>query len=193
MERDDFFTQIHKGLRKALFDVTVMAGRTDWDDGASVDALLASWRPLRALLDAHTEHEETFFFALAESKVPGSTAGRADEHLRLDELLHRVGDALETAAASRDQQTGLHAYRALTAFVGAYLPHLLEEETAVMPLLWAQCTDGELAACRGAFLDAMTPDVAVQSREVMLAAMSPGEIAALQARLAAVAGSTSAD
>jgi hypothetical protein len=189
MERDDFFTQIHKGLRKALFDVTVAAGRTDWDDAGAVESLLGTWRPLRALLDAHSEHEDTFFFALAESKLPGSTAARAAEHTALDARLGAVADAIEAAAAARDQALGLHAYRELSGFVGAYLPHLLEEETAVMPLLWAHCTDGELAACRGAFLAAMTPDMMTQSRDVMLAAMSPSEIAALQAKLAAAASS----
>jgi hypothetical protein len=188
MSRDDFFTQIHKGLRKALFDLTIAAGATNWADRVAVEELMAAWTPLHELLLSHSVHEDEHFFPLAESKRPGSTRDRGGEHAMLDALLDSTDEVVRHAAATSDSSDGLAAYRALARFVGAYLPHLDQEETVVMPVIWATTTDEELARTRSRFMASVPPDQLTLSAQLMLAALDPVERADLERRIAAATG-----
>ena len=60
MERDDLYTQIHKVLRKALFDVCVMAGATDFADRGAFGDLRERWDFFDLSLRNHSEHELKF-------------------------------------------------------------------------------------------------------------------------------------
>ena len=54
MQRDDLFTNIHKAIRAGLFDLTVTAGATDWNNPTAVAGFGDTWCRLHALLEAHT-------------------------------------------------------------------------------------------------------------------------------------------
>ncbi len=182
--RDDFFTLIHKALRRELFAVTVEAAALDWADRASAAAFTARWRALEDLLHQHSDHEDRHFFALAESKAPGATAPLSEQHGALERHLVTVGEELEAAAAGNGPLT---VHRSMAAFVGAYLPHLDVEERQLMPLIWATCTDAELAATRAAFMAEMPPQVAAFSLRLMLPAITPRERVEVLARVQATA------
>jgi hypothetical protein len=169
--RDDLFTYIHKALRKGLFDAAVLAGATDWTDAGEVTRFEACWQPLLALLRGHTRHEDDFIVRALESYEPAEYARVADEHCDLDDLLDHVAEAFDGAAASGDMVDGLLAYRDLNRFLAAYLPHLHEEETRIMPKLWEHCTDDQLAATRHAFMATLTPEEASLSLTLMLPAL----------------------
>ena len=83
--RVDLFTDIHKGLRKALFDVATQAGATDWADAQSLGALDASWRPLVELLRCHTEHESNHIFRLLDGTNNAAVA--PDDHRDLNRYI----------------------------------------------------------------------------------------------------------
>src|SRR5437660_2243638 len=97
--RVDLFTDIHKGLRKGLFDVAAQAGATDWTDAQSLAALATSWRPLVELLRCHTEHESHHIFRLLDGTDKVDVAPD-DDHHDLDDLLDDLDErltALQTA------------------------------------------------------------------------------------------------
>lgn len=180
--RDDFFTQIHKAIRWGLFDVAGRLGRIDADDPGAVAEVAASWQRLAGMLRAHTTHEETFIYPLCEAKAPGSTHLRHGEHDELDTMVDALDAAITTLAdPGTTPAVGavLDVGRDLSRFIGAYLPHLLEEELTAMPLLWATCDDTELAACRDAFMACVGPEENLFTLELMFAALDPAELTAV--------------
>lgn len=188
MPRDDLFTHIHKALRKGLFDVTVRAGATDWDDPVDVAALRAQWRPLRTLLDGHTAHEDTHVFRVLDGHDTTVLDAVEADHERLDAALAALDVAMERAVTVPDPVTGLEAYRRLALFVAAYLPHIHAEETTVMASIWAQCTDEEIAVARAGLMAEISPQDRALSLELMLGAVDPATRRALEGAVAAAAG-----
>ncbi|MDQ6616843.1 MAG: hemerythrin domain-containing protein [Actinomycetota bacterium] len=186
-ERDDLFTHIHKALRLALFDITAQAGRTDWADNAEVEALGDQWRPLLALLQAHTGHEDNHILRLLDPYEPATTEPTSEQHRDLDDLLDDLAHRFEAALADPHPSVGLDLYRDLARFVAAYLPHLHDEETRVMARIWDLCRDDEIAATRVAFMADTTPDVTTTSLRYLLPALDRPTRRALIARLAAAA------
>lgn len=175
MRRDDYFIWLHKGLRKGLFDLAVQAGATDWGDQRELAGLALDWNCLLGLLRAHARHERRHLFALLECIRPGSTRSVGADH----EALERDLDALEAefseAVRGPVPAAGLSWYRALADFIADYLPHLVEEETILMPVLWESCDDEELAATRDSFVAEMGSTEVNLSRRLMLASASGPE------------------
>ncbi|WP_067793581.1 hemerythrin domain-containing protein [Actinomadura formosensis] len=169
--RDDLFTHIHKALRSGLFAVTVQAGATDWNDAAEVAGLGERWRRLLALLRSHTEHEDRHILRLLDPYEPGSAEPTEEQHRDLDDLLDDLAGRFEAALAAPDAVTGLGIYRDLARFTTAYLPHLHEEETMIMPRIWAHCDDAEIGAARAAFMAATPPEITATTLELMLPAL----------------------
>lgn len=169
--RDDLFTNIHKALRLALFDVTATVGRTDWDDPEQVAALGATWVPLVELLRSHTAHEEQYIFRLLDRHDPLAVDRAADQHPDLEDLLEHLAGRFEVLLAEPDPGGGLDLYRDLARFVAAYLPHLHDEETRIMGRIWQCCTNEEIAAARAAFMADTTPSVLATSLRYLLPAI----------------------
>ena len=97
--RDDLLTHIHKAIRFGLFDITVSTGRTDWTDPTQVADLDGRWRPLLALLRAHTAHEEDHIFRLLDAGDPGAAGRISDQHRDLDDLLDDLAERFDAMAA----------------------------------------------------------------------------------------------
>ena len=186
MIRDDLFTHIHKALRKGLFDLTVLAGATDWDDPDEVALLGTRWRELHALLEGHTRHEDDHILRLLDGREDErSTASTEEQHRDLDDLLGHVAQQFDAVLAEPDPAAGLALYRDLARFVAAYLPHLHQEETEVMPAIWQRCSDAEIASTRAAFMAELTPQETALSMELMLPALDRRTRAELVRGLAA--------
>ena len=185
MVRDDLFTHIHKALRVALFDVTAMAGRTDWDDGGEVRELGAAWRSVLALLRAHTRHEDDHILRILDAHEPATAQPATEQHHDLDDLLDDLAERFDAVLADPEPAVGLELYRDLARFVAAYLPHLHDEETRVMARIWELCSDDELAATRAAFMADTTPEVMATSMEYLLRAVDGPTRDALLERVAA--------
>jgi hypothetical protein len=185
--RDDLFTHIHKALRLALFELTAQAGRTDWGDPADVEALEATWRPIHALLEAHTSHEDRHILRILDGHDPSVTAAAGEQHRDLDDLLDHLAARFDDVLAAPDPADGLDLYRDLARFVAAYLPHLHDEETRIMPAIWEACSDDEIADVRAAFMADTAPDVMETSMRYLLAALDQPTRTLLLARAAAPA------
>ena len=185
--RDDLFTHIHKALRKGLFDLSVATGSTDWTVPAEVAALAEQWRPLVDLLRSHTVHEDKHILRILDAHVPDATEAATSEHRDLDDLLDDLDARFEAACAAPSAALGLELYRDLNRFIAAYLPHLHEEESTLMPLVWAECTDDEIAATRAAFMAELTPEETALSMQLRLPALDGSTRRHLLERLGAPA------
>jgi hypothetical protein len=169
--RDDLFTHIHKALRLGLFDLTVRAGRTDWSQPSEVGDLGARWRPLLALLRAHSEHEDDHILRILDKHDPHSTEAAADQHKDLEDLLENLAERFDAIERDGETAAGLALYRDLARFIAAYLPHLHDEETRIMDRIWACCSDEEIAATRQRFMATITPSIQATTLEYMLPAI----------------------
>lgn len=144
VERLDVFKSVHKGLRRALFNLALQAGIADPAQSGELAALKAQAREAFHFLEHHARNEDRFLVPLMETKSLAQASRMRAEHADLGaELKGLLGslDALEEGGPS-----GLHGfYLALNRFIGRYLSHLDEEETQMLPLLHGAFTDDELA------------------------------------------------
>jgi hypothetical protein len=177
--RDDFFTAIHKALRSGLLALCIDAGRIDWGDADQVDAFRDQWDRVITLVRSHAGHEERHIWPLLESKKPGVVAELGVGHDAIDADLAAVDALLHQVLADPSPNRGLMFYRAVNRLLAHTLEHFSAEEPAVMALLWALCTDSELAACRAAFMSEIPPQEGSWTFELMLVSLNAEEQAAV--------------
>lgn len=170
--RDDLFTMIHKALRAGLFDAAVEAGGIDWGDRVQVEELERRWSRVVALVGSHAGHEENYIWPLLESKRRGAVAELGIGHDAVDADIEAVDREFKKALRDPGPATGLTFYRALTQFIGHAMEHFAAEEPAAMELLWATCTDEELAKCRADFMATISPEEAAWTLELILESSS---------------------
>ena len=167
-ERMDVFKSVHKGLRRALFNLALQAGIADPGRPEERAALTLQAREVFHFLEHHARNEDRFLAPMMEAKSPGSASRLKAEHAdlgaELEDLLRSL-DALEAGAPS-----GLHGfYLAINRFIGRYLRHLDEEETRLLPLLHGAFTDQELAV----FSEKSVSNTAPADQAMMLGHMFP--------------------
>jgi hypothetical protein len=172
--RFDFYSLVHKGQRKNLFELTVAAGQLAADDQPGREALARSVeKTLSAIVD-HAEAEETFFGPLYREAAPATGERLSAHHADMTAQLGELRGALHLALAGRSAASDLALHRALARFTASYLAHVDAEE-ASLPELWAGFDDAALAGAQGALV-ASHPAATVQfNLRNMLPAASPGE------------------
>lgn len=121
MNTPDLFTNVHKGIRSALFSACAALGRAGEDAARTATAR-------QQLLDAmrfvahHGENEDLLLLPLLQTRIPTSFAQLQAAHGQLDVEIH---------ALQRDAEHAPTAilYARLCAFTALYLQHLHEEES----------------------------------------------------------------
>ncbi len=175
----DFYTQIHKALRRWLFNFSINISTTDFTDHNQCRALDQELSQLFALLRAHAHHEEAFFHPVI-SKYLAATYSEtlSHEHEAQEKSLiaiEKISKSIceNNQAIIREQHT-LLLYKTFNNFIADYLQHLNEEET-IMPLLQERCTDAELLQPITALITSLTTDKIMESITYMLPALNPQE------------------
>jgi len=176
--RTDFYTVVHKGLRKRLFETVILAGTTDQADAEDRARLARMVGEIVRMLREHAEHEETFLHPILGEVLPDVVRSLDAEHEEHRRALDEVERAFEVAAAERTEAAGHRAYRTLARFAAGFLAHI-EEEEAGQPRLWEMVDEGRLAAGMTAFKRSRTLEQTIAGWAMMLPAMSPAEHAAM--------------
>jgi hypothetical protein len=178
--RTDFYTLVHKSLRKRLFEAAVRAGTTDYTDDEERTTLEETVAALVLTLREHAANEERFIHPILEERLPDLAATLSSEHEEHDRALADLERAFTRALAERTALATHGAYRALARFLAFYLEHL-EREEASQPAIWAAVPEARLAAAMAAFRASRTPAEMQIGMQYMLAAMNASERAAMQA------------
>lgn len=174
----DFYREIHKGIRYALFTTTTAAGRVDVADTDDVEALLQAHVNLLHLLHTHHEHEDVFVQPLVEAHVPALALAVTSQHADVDKAIDRLeqlGGVLAGIAAPGRAAAAHHLYLELTRLTSEYLAHQLVEETQVMPALRAAVPTEELVALDLTIRSTIPPEEMVLAMTHMLPAMNVDE------------------
>jgi len=192
----DFYRQIHKGIRHALFHTTLRAGSLEVADTDAVDCFIETQRSLLWLLHVHHRHEDTFVQPLLDEHAAALALTIAAQHGDIEDdmtRLERRGERLATVARPRRAAAAHNLYLDLGRLTSSYLAHQLLEEAQVMPALRAALPIDDLVALDLAIRGTLPPDemaavmthllpaMDVEERIEMLGgmAMAPPEIFAL--------------
>jgi DNA polymerase III alpha subunit len=176
--RTDFYTVVHKGLRKRLFEAIILAGTTDHADSEQRATLAHTVGEVVRMLREHAEHEETFLHPIIAAVLPEVAGSLHAEHEEHHRALDEVERAFEVAGAETTATAGHLAYRTLARFAVQFLAHI-EEEEAGQPRLWEMVDEARLAAGMMAFKRSRTLEQTVAGWATMLPAMSAAEHASM--------------
>ena len=164
--RVDLYRLIHKAQRFHLSGLLIRLGQTDASDQPSMERLAAALADLIEHLRDHAGNEEKYIHPLFERIGGAATLER--EHVELEARL----SSLEQVLSGHDWH-GLYGH--VARFLGEYLLHLDEEETAQRTTLWPNYTDEDLAAVFHRFQAERAPDTARADLAFMAPALSPAE------------------
>jgi hypothetical protein len=154
MKRMQSYDIPHKGLRNALSQMQLLAGKTDYSNPNEVEQLYKLGEDLFTILTIHATDENEVTLAELEQRCDGCSQHDIEDH----EQIHLAQDKLEmllaniytSSKAGQDTtEDGEEFYLAFSEFHGIYLAHAAEEERVTQPMLWQYFTDEELASHRG--------------------------------------------
>jgi len=125
----DLFTNVHRGIRAALFAACLALGRAghDPDDEARARGLLGD--ALR-FVRHHGENEELLLVPQLTEHAPAVAERMTLAHAALD-------SEAQTLAADADRAEIFGLYHRACAFTASYLQHLHQEELELEPLIRA--------------------------------------------------------
>ena len=176
--RTDFYTVVHKGLRKRLFETVVLAGTTNYADPDDRAKLAAKVAEVVTILREHAKHEDEFLHPILAEVLPEVARALTSEHEEHNRALDEVERAFEVAGTERTSAAGHLAYRVLARFTAHFLAHI-EEEEAGQGQVWELAGEARLAAGMTAFKRSRTLDQNLAGWADMLPAMNPAERAAM--------------
>ncbi len=176
--RTDFYTVVHKGLRKRLFESVVLAGTTDYADSDERAKLAVTVAKVVTILREHAQHEDEFLHPIIAEVLPEAARTLTLEHEEHNRALDEVERAFEVAVADRTGAATHLAYRVLARFTADFLAHI-EEEEAGQGQVWELAGEACLAAGMTAFKRSRTLDQSLAGWAEMLPAMNAAERAAM--------------
>lgn len=171
----DLFTNVHKGLRKALFELVLALGRAEASPAAS-GAERALAREVVHFLRIHGENEDVLILPLLETRKP-------EVFRRLESAHVEVAAAIDRFAKLIDDASSPALYHAACHLAALYLEHMNLEELELEKHM-RDALSLEEAAAVGPQSVARTPE-APRRRMIalILDAVPPAEAEALLAKL----------
>jgi hypothetical protein len=151
--RMNTFDVPHKGIRNALSQLSLLSGKTNYNDKKEIERLNTLGREVFLLLNTHAQDENDVSLKYLEEKMKGASHHDIEEHIRLHEMQSRLekmlNDIWVNAKKNSDKfQAVPEFYSSLADFHSEYLRHMSEEERITQQLLWDNFTDEELAQHR---------------------------------------------
>lgn len=178
----DLYREVHKGLRRALFDLTVHVGAADCADVDQRTAVVHRTRNLVANLHHHHTHEDLFIQPAIVAVDPALAAIVDDGHIETEDGIAAIEadvDRLERSVGGEAVAVGLDLYRRLALFTAQYLAHMALEEGGVMDALRTAMSDDELLALEMELRASVAPPTMCGFITIMLPAMTPAERVAM--------------
>ena len=187
MSRVDLYANVHKGVRAALSQTALLAGRTDFSSPAEAAEAARVALRLVALLDDHARHEDREVMPRLALIAPEVHADLQAEHARTEGLQRELADLAErlpSAPPAQRLSLGRRLHDALWRLAAEHLRHMDREETSAMRALWAHYTDEDLEAIHARIVASIPPDAMAEWAAILLPAVSLPERTAMLAPLA---------
>ena len=154
MKRIKSYDVPHKGLRNALSQMQLLAGKTNYSNQNEVEQLYKLGEDVFKILTIHAIDENEITLAELEQRCAGCSQHDIEDHEQIhlgqDKLEKLLASIYTSSKAGQDvTDDGEEFYLAFSEFHGTYLEHTAEEERVTQPMLWKYFTDEELALHRG--------------------------------------------
>ncbi|MEW5853649.1 MAG: hemerythrin domain-containing protein [Myxococcota bacterium] len=133
----DIFANVHKGIRRALFEVCTALGRAGTDETKGHNAK-SQLKEVLHLVAFHGENEDVVLLPVLAQRAP-------QVFQRMQAAHEKVGAALNALRSDVDTQPAWELYPRLAAFISQYLEHMREEEEDLQPLIRAVISSEEIA------------------------------------------------
>ena len=176
VERYDFYGTIHRGLRKAQMELLARIGSLDAANNLAVAILIDDIRKQIVLGRFHLVDENEHVHSALELRRPGASAGLVldhAEHERCFEELEEILAEIEERPPIFRKPTVRELYLRYSRFIADDFAHMLEEETAIQPMLHDLFSDEELKAIEGRIIASIPPDVMLDFIRIMIPAVDP--------------------
>jgi hemerythrin-like domain-containing protein len=183
--RFEIYTTIHKGWRNRLFQMSVKAGKLNFNDKALLDAFHGELKSMVAGIRLHHHGmEEKYIHPILSAKVPGGTERLDVQHRVVDRMLdnllaHFDGMRANKADFRKRRELGLEFYLAFNRFIAFFLRHIDEEEERIQPTLWNLCTFEELETAWRGIIASQSPQEATENLGMILSSADLDELANL--------------
>lgn len=170
----DLYREVHKGLRRALAELTDATGSLDITDEAALAAMRTRFADLDMMLTTHHSHEEIGRLGelIAEHVDVDIARSIQDAHDWSDAALADLRNRVANVQSDRDAAA---LYDAVVEFVAGYLSHMNDEEQVVMPALNAGADADELGQIVMQIRMSVPPPDMCTFLRYMLPAMNPEE------------------
>jgi len=147
MKKIDLLTNPHKEQRQWMFELSIEAGRIDFNDDAKAQEFAKDFKALIDDLNDHSENEELFILPLLKNHFPSEAHLFQHDHpafkLQLRTLVAALKEVIESHPSDKSE-LALHFYRLFNQFIGDYLLHLDAEERRILTILDEHCSAEEL-------------------------------------------------
>jgi hypothetical protein len=160
----DIFSNVHKGIRNALFEACTALGRAGADPDRQHQARSLLGDALHFVAH-HGENEDVILLPMLEQPAPDVFARMQRAHAALEESLRALRER-----SDRDDIEAL--YHASCAFTALYLEHMREEELELEPLIRRAVSAAELATFAVRAVQRTEPAAAQMMLGWMLPAMT---------------------
>lgn len=176
-QRYNVYQEVHKGLRRDLFELTLMAGATDFTDGEKVEALRKEMHKVDDLLELHALHEDRHVEPIIRALDPELADSLHSRHQELEAAFKAViAAAMAINPADADAADGgQDLYLRLSRFVADYLSHIADEEQTAHPLLIAHHDDAFLIDLSVKIRAEVPPPAMALFLKSMIPSMNHGE------------------
>ncbi len=178
----DLYREVHKGLRRALFDLTVHIGAADCADAVQRRTVAERTRALVANLHHHHRHEDLFIQPVLVAADPTLAAIVDAGHVETEDGITAIElqvERLERSSGGDAVTIGLDLYRRLALFTAEYLAHMDLEEGRVMEALREAVSDDDLIALEMELRGSVPPPTMCDFITMMIPAMNPDERVAM--------------
>lgn len=171
----DIFTNVHKGIRKALFDACIALGRAG-DDADRAAAARGKLRDALRFVAHHGDNEDLLLLPLLRERAPACFE-------RMERAHAGVGAAVDALAAIVETATVDELYERAAALTTLYLAHMREEEQELEPVIRAAISAEDLASFGRRSVERTAPADQRMMLAWMLPAMTRVDVEAFFARL----------
>lgn len=152
------FSAPHKALRKSMSEFLILAGQTNFRNKEAIENLKKAGNELFFLLTSHAETEDKVILSLLESKLPGSSEHDKFDHLKIENLQHKLEIHLTRLNTSVSENEAHEFYLEFASFFSLYLEHIDEEETMTQKLIWENLTVDEQLGIHVTIVTKMEPE-----------------------------------
>jgi hypothetical protein len=176
-KRYNVFGNIHKALRRMLFDIQTKIQQTDFSAPEAAE-IIGSLKQILEYYDEHAVHEDKFLISRIVMHEPKLAESLEKDHVidhKLSQDLAKLVHEFETSPETREE-TGSKIFYAMNEFIAFNLYHMNKEETELLAVLWKHYSDEQIINMEQEILAYIDPGILMEESRWMMRSINNREI-----------------